>query len=68
MLVSEHIIYAISFLDAWLAGGVAPVPDSALINHAGRYSGGPAVKRTRVNVLRGWRYRFRLVSVSALGE
>ncbi|KIJ45892.1 multicopper oxidase [Sphaerobolus stellatus SS14] len=44
-----------------------PIPDSGLINSAGRYAGGPTVPRTRINVLHGLRYRFRIVSVSAEG-
>ncbi|KIJ45860.1 multicopper oxidase [Sphaerobolus stellatus SS14] len=48
-------------------GASEPVPDSGLINSAGRYSGGPAVTRTRINVSRGLKYRFRIISVSAEG-
>ncbi|KIJ45864.1 multicopper oxidase [Sphaerobolus stellatus SS14] len=44
-----------------------PVPDSGLIGSAGRFSGGPAVERTRVNVTQGQRYRLRLLSLSASG-
>lgn len=48
-------------------GGPEPVPDSGLIGSAGRFSGGPAVPRTRINVTKGRRYRFRLISLSAEG-
>lgn len=60
---NNNIVYT----DAWFAGGPEPVPDSGLINGAGRFAGGPAVTRTRVNVTQGKRYRLRLVSLSALG-
>ncbi|KAF8521720.1 laccase [Hysterangium stoloniferum] len=53
--------------NAWFAGGPEPVPDSGLINAAGRFQGGPAVDRTRINVTKGLRYRFRIISVSAEG-
>ncbi|KIJ44606.1 multicopper oxidase, partial [Sphaerobolus stellatus SS14] len=46
---------------------LSPVPDSGLINSAGRFSGGPAVQRTRINVFKNLRYRFRIVSLSAQG-
>ncbi|KIJ44605.1 multicopper oxidase, partial [Sphaerobolus stellatus SS14] len=45
----------------------SPVPDSGLINSAGRFSGGPTVQRTRINVSQNLRYRFRIVSLSAQG-
>ncbi|KIJ45861.1 multicopper oxidase [Sphaerobolus stellatus SS14] len=53
--------------EAWLAGGAEPVPDFGLINSAGRYSGCPEVQRARINVTKGKRYRFRIVSISAEG-
>ncbi|KAG9119655.1 laccase, partial [Ceratobasidium sp. 392] len=46
----------------------APVPDSALINGAGRYVGGPAVKRAVLNVTAGKKYRFRVINISAIGS
>ncbi|PPQ70228.1 hypothetical protein CVT24_013086 [Panaeolus cyanescens] len=49
----------------YLAGGDEPVPDSGLINGAGRYVGGPNAQRARVNVIAGKRYRFRVVNISA---
>ncbi|KIJ50346.1 multicopper oxidase [Sphaerobolus stellatus SS14] len=52
----------------WLnQGGNEPVPDSGLINGAGRYGGGPAVPYSRINVSKGLRYRFRLLSLAAEG-
>ncbi|KZP11724.1 multicopper oxidase [Athelia psychrophila] len=44
--------------------GNFPTADSALINGAGRYSGGPATTLTSIAVESGQRYRFRLVSIS----
>ncbi|KZV66389.1 multicopper oxidase [Peniophora sp. CONT] len=41
-----------------------PAPSSTLINGLGRYSGGPASDLAVVNVVKGTRYRFRLVSIS----
>lgn len=41
------------------------IPDSGLINGAGRYVGGPQVVRARVNVVHGQRYRFRVINISA---
>ncbi|KIJ44817.1 multicopper oxidase [Sphaerobolus stellatus SS14] len=52
----------------WLVNGAPePVPDSGLINSAGRFLNGPAVPRTVINVIQGQRYRFRLISTSATG-
>ncbi|GJJ09803.1 hypothetical protein Clacol_004027 [Clathrus columnatus] len=58
---------AFNLENAWFAGGPEPVPDSGLINGAGRFTGGPDVTLTRVNVTQGKRYRLRLVSLSAEG-
>uniref|UniRef100_A0A8H7Y8Y7 Laccase n=1 Tax=Psilocybe cubensis TaxID=181762 RepID=A0A8H7Y8Y7_PSICU len=44
-------------------GGI-PIADSTLINGLGRYPGGPAAPLAIINVQRGRRYRFRLVSMS----
>ncbi|KIJ31701.1 multicopper oxidase, partial [Sphaerobolus stellatus SS14] len=56
------------YLDNWLVNGAPePVPDSGLINSAGRFLNGPAVPRTVINVIQGQRYRFRLISTSATG-
>lgn len=44
------------------------MPDSALINGAGRYVGGPEVKRAVLNVTSGKRYRFRVINMSAIGS
>ncbi|KAF8600822.1 laccase-4 [Ceratobasidium sp. AG-I] len=46
----------------------APVPDSGLINGKGRYVGGPAVKRSVINVTKGKRYRLRVINTSAIGS
>ncbi|GJJ10707.1 hypothetical protein Clacol_004934 [Clathrus columnatus] len=58
---------AFNLENAWFAGGPEPVPDSGLINSAGRYENGPLVPLTRINVQRGKRYRLRIVSASANG-
>ncbi|KIJ50340.1 multicopper oxidase [Sphaerobolus stellatus SS14] len=50
-----------------LQGANEPVPDSGLINGAGRSGNGPTVPLSKLNVSRGSRYRFRLVSISAEG-
>lgn len=41
-----------------------PKPNSALINGAGRYSGGPATTLSSITVESGTRYRFRLVNIA----
>jgi len=41
-----------------------PTFDSTLINGAGRYAQGPATNLTSITVMRGKRYRFRLVSIT----
>lgn len=41
------------------------IPDSGLINGAGRYNGGPQVVRARIKVQSGKRYRFRVINISA---
>ncbi|KAJ6596282.1 laccase [Mycena vulgaris] len=41
-----------------------PVPDSGLINGVGRYVGGPAVPWAVVNVVKGKRYRLRVINIS----
>jgi len=41
-----------------------PSPNSTLINGKGRYAGGPAATLSVINVTKGKRYRFRLVSIS----
>jgi FtsP/CotA-like multicopper oxidase with cupredoxin domain len=40
------------------------IPDSGLINNAGRYVGGPEVPWSRINVVQGKRYRLRLINSS----
>ncbi|KAF5316706.1 hypothetical protein D9619_006803 [Psilocybe cf. subviscida] len=46
------------------AEGGVPTPDSVLINGLGRYSGGPSSSLAVVNVVKGKKYRFRLISIS----
>ncbi|KAG6845382.1 hypothetical protein H0H87_010097 [Tephrocybe sp. NHM501043] len=46
------------------SAGLVPAPDATLINGLGRAVGGNAVDLTVINVLRGRRYRFRVVSIS----
>ncbi|KAF9237144.1 yellow laccase [Melanogaster broomeanus] len=40
------------------------VPDSLLINGAGRYVGGPSTPLSVINVVKGKRYRMRLISMA----
>ncbi|KAF7356183.1 Laccase 2 [Mycena venus] len=65
-------VYAISFIlpippasltAANSAPGI-PSPNSTLINGFGRYQDGPASLLAVINVIKGVRYRFRLVSIS----
>lgn len=47
------------------ASGTLPAPVGTLINGLGRFSNGPTdAPLAVVNVVRGTRYRFRLVSIS----
>ncbi|KAG6835987.1 hypothetical protein H0H93_012536 [Arthromyces matolae] len=46
------------------SAGLVPKADSILINGLGRYVGGDATPLAVVNVVKGKRYRFRLVSIS----
>ncbi|KAF8074135.1 laccase [Lyophyllum atratum] len=46
-------------------GNAEPVPDTGLINGAGRYIGGPLTTRARVNVIAGKKYRLRIINISA---
>ncbi|KAJ7148456.1 laccase [Mycena crocata] len=41
-----------------------PLANSTLINGLGRFQGGPASKLAVINVIKGLRYRFRLVAIS----
>ncbi|KAJ3574448.1 hypothetical protein NP233_g1764 [Leucocoprinus birnbaumii] len=52
-------------LDNYVATGVVPVSDSVTINGAGRFNGGPAVPWSVINVVKGRRYRFRIINESA---
>ncbi|KAF9443886.1 multicopper oxidase [Macrolepiota fuliginosa MF-IS2] len=44
--------------------GIVSAADSTLINGKGRYPGGPSASLAVVNVVKGKRYRLRLVSIS----
>ncbi|KAK0469397.1 laccase 5 [Desarmillaria tabescens] len=46
------------------SAGRFPTAESTLINGLGRYAGGPSSSLTVINVRRGLRYRFRLISLS----
>ncbi|GJJ10289.1 hypothetical protein Clacol_004515 [Clathrus columnatus] len=59
---------AVDLEAAWFAGGPEPVPDSGLINSAGRFVNGTLVPLTRINVEQGKRYRLRLISLSSMGQ
>jgi len=48
--------------------GNESVPDSGLINNAGRYVGGPDVPWSRINVVQGKRYRLRIVNTSGIAH
>lgn len=52
-------------LEGYVATGVVPVSDSGTVNGAGRYNGGPAVPWSVVNVVKGKRYRLRIINESA---
>nr|ADX07319.1 putative laccase 5 [Flammulina velutipes] len=47
-----------------MAAGPVPIFDSTLINGKGRYVGGPATPFFKLNVVRGLRYRLRLIAIS----
>ncbi|KAF5362289.1 hypothetical protein D9756_002103 [Leucocoprinus leucothites] len=46
------------------SAGLIPTPDATLINGLGRYAGGPTSPLAVIRVLKGIKYRFRLVSIS----
>ncbi|GLB41430.1 putative multicopper oxidase family protein [Lyophyllum shimeji] len=46
------------------SAGLVPTADATLINGKGRYAGGPTSPLAVVRVIKGLRYRFRLVSIS----
>lgn len=52
-------------LDHYVATGIVPVSDSGLVNGVGRYNGGPEVPWSVINVVKGRRYRFRIINESA---
>ncbi|KAF5374015.1 hypothetical protein D9615_009927 [Tricholomella constricta] len=47
-----------------LAAGIVPTPETTLVNGKGRYAGGPTTPLTVIRVIKGLRYRFRLVSLA----
>jgi iron transport multicopper oxidase len=46
------------------SAGLVPTPDATLINGKGRYAGGPTSPLAVINVIKGIKYRFRLVAIS----
>ncbi|KAJ7253432.1 laccase 17 [Mycena rebaudengoi] len=44
--------------------GKEPVPDSGLVNGVGRYNGGPSIPWAVVNVVKGKKYRLRVVNIA----
>ncbi|KAJ7127291.1 Cu-oxidase-domain-containing protein [Mycena crocata] len=54
-----------TMLPQYVATGIIPVSDSSTVNGVARYNGGPAVPWAVVNVVKGKRYRFRLINESA---
>ncbi|KAJ7041325.1 Cu-oxidase-domain-containing protein [Mycena alexandri] len=54
-----------SGLAGYIATQIIPVSDSGLFNARGRYNSGPEVEYAAVSVVKGKRYRFRLINMSA---
>ncbi|KAJ6480709.1 Cu-oxidase-domain-containing protein [Mycena vitilis] len=54
-----------TMLPQYEATGIIPVSDSSTVNGVARYNGGPAVPWAVINVVKGKRYRFRLINESA---
>jgi iron transport multicopper oxidase len=54
-----------SMLPSYIATGIIPVSDSSTINGVARFQGGPEVPWPVVNVVKGKRYRLRLINESA---
>ncbi|KAF5352605.1 hypothetical protein D9756_006314 [Leucocoprinus leucothites] len=52
-------------LDGYVATGIVPVSDSGTVNGIGRFQGGPEVPWAVINVVKGKRYRFRIINESA---
>ncbi|KAL9711773.1 hypothetical protein Ac2012v2_004845 [Leucoagaricus gongylophorus] len=52
-------------LDSYVATGIVPVSDSGTVNGIGRFNGGPEVPWAVINVVKGKRYRFRIINESA---
>ena len=57
-----------TFLSSANVGANDSVPDAGLINGAGRFVGGPSVPWSRINVVKGKRYRLRLVNTSGIAR
>ncbi|KAJ7187237.1 Cu-oxidase-domain-containing protein [Mycena filopes] len=53
-----------STLASYLATQIIPVSDAGLVNGKGRFNGGPEVEYSAVSVVKGKRYRFRLLNIS----
>ncbi|KAL0958134.1 hypothetical protein HGRIS_000302 [Hohenbuehelia grisea] len=56
---------SLPMLTGYEATGIVPVSDSGTVNGAGRFNGGPAVPWSVLNVVKGKRYRFRIINESA---
>ncbi|KAJ6485209.1 Cu-oxidase-domain-containing protein [Mycena vulgaris] len=54
-----------TMLPQYEATGIIPVSDSSTFNGVARFNGGPAVPWAVVNVVKGKRYRLRLINESA---
>lgn len=52
-------------LAGYEATGIVPVSDSGTVNGIGRFQGGPAVPFAVQHVVRGKRYRLRIINQSA---
>ncbi|KAJ7253449.1 laccase 17 [Mycena rebaudengoi] len=53
-----------ALMEQFKVDGKEPVPDSGLVNGVGRYNGGPAIPWAVVNVVKGKRYRLRIVNIA----
>ena len=56
----------VTYLSSNNVAGNEIVPDSGLINNAGRYVGGPDVPWSRIDVVQGKRYRLRVMNNCSL--
>uniref|UniRef100_P9WEI1 Laccase-like protein claX n=1 Tax=Ampulloclitocybe clavipes TaxID=56467 RepID=CLAX_AMPCV len=55
----------VPLLAGYVATGIVPVSDSGTVDGAGRFQGGPAVPFAVTNVVKGQRYRLRIINQSA---